>query len=626
MRRGLSTRPFWAQWILTLIGSRIRTSVDRPALTSLSPPLVGPSTPAVESTDRSQWRVGPGPFGRGNCISTSQAGAATMILAPPGVPLAPPEAVIDLARWRFARWTSGGIVSAPEALTVEEALTIAPCRRAWILDRTREQYERDAAADHFNVDLESSLVEIAFAGAPRRIFARRDDARRCLDAIAKDGISPLKIADYGPHALAAFVGACPARAPIKELARAANRPLDLSEFRAHVARVTEDVGTEPVRDALIALLHARARCRSWRYSRPFERNPSETGLVQALSEEIDRAPSARALEHRLRDLEPHDSNLTAELTTILHARSHSWRWRGSHRIRVVLASRSLSGLRRCLLALRVRIEARMQKERRPASPPLGEVPAVPDTGAALLAAIDSAAVPEPRVLGADASDQGQTPARQSREHRTTLHQVKRSRRSARVLTALLAGVSAVALITGSRLLIQKAEDSTATGWAPHLALDASGSTSRLTQQLIPAELQRGAGGRNELSWFAQSSGHGRWIWIVQQSDRTIATRSAPSWSTRETTTLQSQALRPIASGSFDSYISSWARHFKAVRKPVHLWALPDIAGSSDGERNMINVGSSALVRRATRRMQAIFRAQGALNVRWVATPHVAGGW
>jgi hypothetical protein len=274
------------------------------------------------------------------------------------VPLAPPETVRSLARWRFARWGAGKILGEPEALTVNEATAIAPCLRTWIVERTREQYDRDAPIERCRADYVEGAAPLEWVASRPRSSAARADTRRSLGATFDGSTSPVLVADRGAHAFAAFVDACDDRAAVKEIARAADRPLQLSELQECVAHVARHEGTDPVREAVVALLYARARSRSWRYSRIFGCAEPASGLAKLISQEIDGAVAAPVLEQRLLDLGEHAPNVTTELIAILHARSNSWRWRRSRRVRLLLASPHLAGLRGRVRALRLRVAGR----------------------------------------------------------------------------------------------------------------------------------------------------------------------------------------------------------------------------------------------------------------------------
>jgi hypothetical protein len=92
------------------------------------------------------WTVQPGPFGRGDCLTKREAAGDILIVAPPGVPLAAPEAAADLLCWRSAKWASGKITAAPRTLTLDDALDRVPEQRSWLLAQAAEQRCRDEAA------------------------------------------------------------------------------------------------------------------------------------------------------------------------------------------------------------------------------------------------------------------------------------------------------------------------------------------------------------------------------------------------------------------------------------------------------------------------------------------------
>jgi hypothetical protein len=87
-----------------------------------------------------------GPFGRGTCLIRRTDDGHTMILAPPGVPLAPPETVAELMTWRGAKWAHGRIAAGPTSLTLVEALERAPDQHTWMRQR-QDETDADSAFD-----------------------------------------------------------------------------------------------------------------------------------------------------------------------------------------------------------------------------------------------------------------------------------------------------------------------------------------------------------------------------------------------------------------------------------------------------------------------------------------------
>lgn len=584
MRRSLKTIWFSAPRLLTIVAAGGRAALrDTEAQLTAS---------GAQSRESPEWRVCSGPFGRGSCLSLAEAGGVALVIAPPGVPLDPPEAVLELAHWRVARWRSGALIDTPHTLDVEEVLSVAPSNRTWILDRTREEYRRNVAADHAVDD--GALLTSAFPSSPRDILCRHHVSRQCLRAVAAEGASPLRIADIGPHALAAYVGVSPPHAPIKELVRAVNSPLTHAQFQTRVALASETFGADAVREALIALVHARTRCRSARYL-PVVRAIGDTPGRRMLTETIKRAPTALALERTLSDLEPRTSALTAELATVLYSCSMSRWWRVTSGLRMLFAMRALSGARRSLLALRICLAA-WRRRLTKSGVPMSKVPAVPDTGTGLLLAIDGG----PR--------EGRS---RMRGHLAAAGRVRCGAlpwpHALRVLVGVVAATAAMA--TGAR---QQGDWNVEPESVGHdrryetVAIDVSGSVTSVRER--QPVVREGLPFDDRVSWFAQTADDGRRIWYVQQ-DHQLGMKAL--WRDEASTSTLGTLIRPITRGRYDSYISNWARYFSELGDPVRLRALPS------ARRDHQNAISQRLVRRARARIQMIFREQGVANVRWL---------
>ncbi|MEA2186720.1 MAG: hypothetical protein QOK16_1731 [Solirubrobacteraceae bacterium] len=323
---------------------------------------MSPQTPTTESTlttpsgARPDWQIGPGPFGRGDCLSDPRPNGETLILAPPGVPLAPPEPVADIVRWRAARWRPARIVGDPEMLTLDDVILMAPRQRSWILARTREQHEGDNAAGVYAPAQRDRTDAIGLRTPERTLVPWVPWVRPVFD-------SPVTAASCDARIFARFVGSCAPDEPVKQIAREANRDLKLADFEHRVWLLAADIGVSSVREALVAVLYARAHSRSWRYTKIFARPSKQSSLRREICDVIDRAASPQGLDRSLLARELCDVDVMNELIQILHARSHSARWKCSAPLRLLLAWPRLSGLRRSVFAFRMRIGSWMQSDR-----------------------------------------------------------------------------------------------------------------------------------------------------------------------------------------------------------------------------------------------------------------------
>lgn len=84
------------------------------------------------------------------------------------------------------------------------------------------------------------------------------------------------------------------------------------------------------------------------------------------------------------------------------------------------------------------------------------------------------------------------------------------------------------------------------------------------------------------------------------------------------------ALRKIASGLYDSYITMWAQGAKAWGKPFYLRPAHEMNGSWYPWGYGINGNTPAQYVKVWQRVVGIFRQVGATNVRWIWSPNVGG--
>jgi len=91
------------------------------------------------------WKVREGPFGRGKTLVRALGNKTAEVIAPPGVPLNPPERMSELMQWRFTKFRSGRIMMRPRVMSPEEAKELATGQAEWIQSQIEELAARESA-------------------------------------------------------------------------------------------------------------------------------------------------------------------------------------------------------------------------------------------------------------------------------------------------------------------------------------------------------------------------------------------------------------------------------------------------------------------------------------------------
>jgi len=142
-------------------------------------------------------------------------------------------------------------------------------------------------------------------------------------------------------------------------------------------------------------------------------------------------------------------------------------------------------------------------------------------------------------------------------------------------------------------------------------------------------LQAAIGRRVETVLWYQNWGGGEWISKVQphlpqsvvSSGRTPLVTWEP-WDPANASADQPRfALRRIADGEFDAYITSWATALRDLATTIYLRPMHEMNGNWYPWGGTVNGNSPALFVKAWRRMHDIFAQHGATNVRWVWAPN-----
>lgn len=89
-----------------------------------------------------KWEVSVGPYGRGDVLVNEVSSGEAAILAPPGVPLDPPELVSRLILWRSATYKKG-VVQNIVPVSVDTAIAQAPNQTEWIIHTGAQRILRD---------------------------------------------------------------------------------------------------------------------------------------------------------------------------------------------------------------------------------------------------------------------------------------------------------------------------------------------------------------------------------------------------------------------------------------------------------------------------------------------------
>lgn len=299
---------------------------------------------------RHTWRNELGPYGRGECLVKVGRDGRVRILAPPGVPLAPPEPMDTLLRWRLVTWLNGRPSGRPQAIDIDRAMSVAPSRRRWIRRYAREQARRDdaireaptaqwlgdssAAGDPFESPTTHQLVTLP-AGQRENIGLRTPLAKT-----------------RSASTFSAYVASSREEAPVKRVVLAVNSSRQFPELLRTFRKIEDDIGHKYLMQAVIALAHARARSHSWRYMRFFLPWFARTRTERVIARQIDRVATGHELDRVFSELqvsgEQRPTAFHEALYSVVFRRSRSLRWRSTAPLRTMLASDRFHGVRTIL--------------------------------------------------------------------------------------------------------------------------------------------------------------------------------------------------------------------------------------------------------------------------------------
>jgi hypothetical protein len=253
------------------------------------------------------------------------------LIAPPGIPVQRPERGM-LGRWRSALWQDGEISSEVIELDNAELFELAGSNRLWIEEKNLSAQRRELAIRKVDLD----KPQISYPGVDLHAELTLLDRRPAL-AVTQSAST-----------YAALVVAQPPDTPIARVERLAGRKMSISEMGKRLADVANVVGVDQTRELVVALLHARARSHSWRYTKPLRVFERSDPLERTVEREIDSAKTGVEVLQRLRTVELQVRELDILLVTILHKRARSPRWLITSPLRRVLGAPKLVALRRLL--------------------------------------------------------------------------------------------------------------------------------------------------------------------------------------------------------------------------------------------------------------------------------------
>jgi hypothetical protein len=316
------------------------------------------------------WVAASAPYGGGECLVLRLDGEEVRAVAPPGVALGAHESSDELFRWRVSRWRCGRLVGAPRCVSEAHVLALAPHSAAWVLAQVQELSSRVTAAREGTVwrgarheTLRLLLQAGPCCASPGMELALREELPRILRSWPSSRIA-------SASTFSASLREYPADAPLRRVARAANRCPALDEFALELQAIELELGRERLMSAVVELTHARARSHSWRYTRWLAPTDTRDPLLQQLGLVFDVAPTSEAVQNALGVLRTRcevgsADRVDAVVVAMLHARTHSVRWRVTWPLRRALAWRRIGFVRDVLREeIRPRTSARARRVER----------------------------------------------------------------------------------------------------------------------------------------------------------------------------------------------------------------------------------------------------------------------
>ena len=280
------------------------------------------------------WRVEPGPLGRGQCL-VADLDQSLVLLLPPGVPVELPEDTSSLVQWRLADWVDGKLAEPPATVSLETVVRLANDKAGWALHQARLREEL----------LKRAGLPVTETVEPLRQRLLDPTSDLGFDVRFEWRVRPTALTEH-PRTFATEIAHLDDRDLVRKLRTLVDSAAAVEDCTAAARDLGYKVGENRMRVALLALLHVRARSRSWRATKWMASEEFEPQmLVAALAIAIDSAGSGLWLERRVSVLAEGRSDIEEVLVRILYLRSHSRRWLWTGPVRRALAGSTVLHVR-----------------------------------------------------------------------------------------------------------------------------------------------------------------------------------------------------------------------------------------------------------------------------------------
>ncbi|SDP26859.1 Glycosyl hydrolase family 26 [Nakamurella panacisegetis] len=207
-------------------------------------------------------------------------------------------------------------------------------------------------------------------------------------------------------------------------------------------------------------------------------------------------------------------------------------------------------------------------------------------------------------------------------HRTD--PAKRRPRVGRRLTAVLATMTAMLLVTTALAPLERAVAAASTASPRMVGVTLPGAPTDLTAlNALTVELGRKP---TTVMWYQQ--------WAGQPSFPTQGVRQVAAWGATPEITWEpwdpsaginqpSYSLARISSGAFDSYLNQWAKAARQWGYPLRLRFAHEMNGTWYPWAESVNGNAPGSYVKAWNHLREVFAKQGATNVSWIWSPNVS---
>jgi hypothetical protein len=311
--------------------------------------LVGLAPVRAATSKLPLWQIMRGPVGTGSCLARDEPDGGVLFIAPPGVALQRPERAAPLMGWRRARWQYGASQGGVVPCTLEEVEELAPANHAWIQERMREDERLDLMLAQAQSDQNEEQLAVSEPPVVVSVAAIMGTGARGTSAPALlPDRRPATIVTRSASTFSALTYRLPPSEALAKVEGLLRDAVSASHLATELDTLSLAIGPTAVRELVVALLHARTRSHSWRYTRwlgPVEhRGEHERQLVRLASS----SHSALELLELLRADETGEHESHEILVDLLYAQHRSLRWRITYPLRRLLGSPRLQSWRRVL--------------------------------------------------------------------------------------------------------------------------------------------------------------------------------------------------------------------------------------------------------------------------------------